>query len=726
MGRSVTTKAAQWSARHPWWAIGLWLAFVVVTFMLGSRVETKQLENGGVGESHHGREIANEGKFDDPDTDNVLITPTGAWDEAAAKSAAEDVLARLKNRPEVAKAEGPVPSRAAEALLVPIEYNVVPDGGENPVLALRQVVADAQAAHPDLRMELIGNESIGTAIDELVDGDLGRAGMISLPLTLVILLLAFGAIVAAGVPLLLALSAVASAMGLWAVASQVVPDPGSAMHVILLIGMAVGVDYSLFYLKREREERAKGRKHLDAVAIAAETSGRSVVVSGFAVIVSMAGLYLAGDPVFNGLGTGAIIVVAVAMLGSLTVLPAVLAKLGRAVDRPRVPFIWRLTNRAHTPGHTPKLWPTLLKPALRAPRTTLLLALAALAALAVFAVDLNPKNSELEDFPPDMPMVQAYDRLTTAFPSEGQTHLIAVKAPAAEAAEIKEQLISLSVKAGGDPLFSPDAEPKIRQSASMTITTLALPVPFDSSQPGAAESLEKLRNELIPATVGTIGDADVAVTGGIAYDIDYVAHQKTAMPLVIGFVVLLTFLMMIFAFKSVVVAAVAALLNMVSAAAAFGVLVLVFQKTWAEKLLDFHSNGHVVTWVPLFLFVILFGLSMDYHVFVVSRIREGVERGMETREAVAYGITRTAGVVTSAAVVMVAVFGVFATLSMNEMKQIGVGLSVAILIDATIVRIFLLPSLMALLGRANWWPSKLGRAVPSEAERERELVTAGH
>ncbi|HEY1179271.1 MAG TPA: MMPL family transporter [Phytomonospora sp.] len=730
MSRSATTRVAQWSARHPGWAVGLWLVFVAATFALGNVMETRQATGSetGVGESQHADEIRESGDFPDPDTDNVLITPlAGAWDAQRATAAAEDVAARIDAHPEVAEVGAPVPSPVGEGVLVPITFGEDVDG-EEALALLDPDIAAVAAQNGELRVELIGGSSIDKGINDLVDSDLGKAGVISLPLTLGILLLAFGAIIAAGVPLLLALSAVMSAMGLWAVASQVFPDPGTVMHVILLVGMAVGVDYSLFYLKREREERAKGRAHLDAVAIAAETSGRSVIVSGLAVMVSMGGLYLAGDPVFNGLGSGAIIVVAVAMLGSLTVLPAVLSKLGRAVDRPRVPFVWRLTNRAYSADHQPRLWPALLKPALRAPKTTLVLALAAMAALAFFALDMQPKNSELEDFPPDMPTIQAYERLTGAFPSEGNTHWIAVKADAARADEVATALTELNTRAAGGELFAPAPEPDLEVSGDRTVTVMALPVPFDTGTTGAEDSLNTLRDDLVPATVGKITGADVAVGGGIAGDIDYVEHQRKALPLVIGFVVLLTFLMMAVAFKSIVVALVTAALNLVSAAAAFGVLVLVFQKTWAEKLLDFDSNGHVVTWIPLFLFVILFGLSMDYHVFVVSRIREAVKQGMNTRDAVAYGITRTAGVVTSAAIVMVAVFGVFATLSMLEMKQIGVGLSVAILIDATVIRIFLLPSIMTLLGRANWWPSRLGRftpGTPAAPERAEALVGAG-
>jgi RND superfamily putative drug exporter len=528
------------------------------------------------------------------------------------------------------------------------------------------------------------------------------------PVTLAIMLIAFGAIVVAGVPVLLALSAVAAAVGLYGLASHVFPDFGAVPHVILLVGLAVGVDYSLFYLKREREERRRGAGHVDAVQIAAATSGRAVVVSGVAVLVSMAGLYLANDVIFDGLATGAIIVVGVTVIGSLTVLPALLAKLGRAVDRPRVPLIWRLTNTTNQP----RLWPALLRPALRAPRITLVLTLAGMAALAAPALGMSLKLPGIEDFPRTIPIMQSYDRLTGAFPSEGNAHLVVVRAPAEQAEPVRAALTDLAARTGGDPLFATGGAPSVRTSGDATVSTLDLPIPYESDAPEVETSLTKLRTELLPDTVGAVPGAEYAVGGFPAANIDYATHQSQRLPWVIGFVVVLTVVMMAVAFRSVVVALVSGLLNVVSVAAAFGLLTLIFQNTWAEGVLDFTSTGHVASWVPLFLFVILFGLSMDYHVFVVSRIREAAAAGMDTREAVRTGVVRTAGVVTSAAAVMVAVFAIFGTLRLLEMKQLGIGLAAAIAIDATIVRILLLPSIMALLGRANWWPSRLSRRQP--------------
>jgi RND superfamily putative drug exporter len=701
---AVTNRIARWSIGHPWWAIGLWLAFVVAAVLAGGMTETKQVTDSDVrgGESGRAAEMIESAGFDEPDTENVLITSDGAWDAAEAEAAAADVADRLGRLPEVAEIGAAMPSPLVDAMLVPVTLSEDVNGDDAVVPVLAEL-AGVAADHPGLLVEAIGDQSITHGINEVVADDLASAGLLSVPVTLAILLVVFGALVAAGVPLLLSMSAVAAATGLWAFASQLIPDIGTVPQVILLIGLAVGVDYSLFYLRREREERARGHGTVDAVRIAAATSGRAVVVSGLTSVVALAGLFLSGDAIFEALGTGVILAVAVAMIGSVSVLPALLVKLGRAMDRPRVPVLWRLTNR----GGGPRVWPALLAPALRAPRTTVVVTVAVLAALALPAFGMSLKNSTAEDLPRTIPVMQSYDRLVEAFPGEGNTHQVVVQAPAAQADAVRSGLVVLAARASGDPLFVPDDSPQVTTSADGTVSTLDLALPYDESAPESEESLTMLRTELLPAALGAIPDVEFAVGGLIAGNVDYTSHQVERMPWVIGFVVLLTVAMMALAFRSIVVAVVAGALTVLSVAAAFGFLTLVFQNTWAEGLLDFTSSGHIVNWIPLFLFVVLFGLSMDYHVFVVSRIREAAAAGLDTRDAVRVGVTRSAGVVTSAAAVMVAVFSIFATLSLIEMKQFGVGLAAAIAIDATVVRILLLPAVMNLLGRANWWPSKL-------------------
>jgi RND superfamily putative drug exporter len=686
----------------------LWVVFVAVCFAVGGMVGNRQVseEDTWGGESGRASAIVKDGNFGDPARENVLITaPSGRLDQGAARTVAAEVTDRMRGLPDVAEVGAPVVAKNGEALLVPITMSGERGTASKRVTSLLDATAAVQKAHPELRVEEVGGPSLGHGINEQVGSDLGRAELLSLPVTLLILLIAFGAIIAAGVPVLLAMCAVAAAIGLSALSSHVVPAIDSVNSIILLMGMAVGVDYSLFYLKREREERERLGNHVAAVEAAAATAGRTVLVSGVAVIVSMAGMYLANDAIFASLGTGSIIVVAVAMLGSLTVLPALLAKLGRRVDRPRVPLLWRLTNRQGPQ----RVWPALLKPALKYPAVTLLLSIAAMVALALPALNITLRSAGPDTLPRTIPVVSAYDRMTEAFPSKGTSHVVAVRGPAGQSGEMRAALTALVDRTTGDPLFAQDTRPEVRTSKDGRVSTVAIGTPYEENSAEAAHSLQVMRDELVPLTIGTVARVEHAVGGDVATNRDFQDHQSEKLPLVVGFVLLLTFLVMAFTFRSLAVALTALLLNALSAGAAFGVLSLVFQHSWAEGLLNFHSNGAIIAWIPLFVFVVLVGLSMDYHVFVVSRIREAALRGMPTRDAVAYGVTRSAGVVTSAAIVMMSVFAVFAFLDMVEMKEMGVGLATAVFLDAMIIRVLVLPSLMCLLGRANWWPSRAVR-----------------
>jgi len=729
MSRSaLTVRAARWSATHPWRAIALWLVFVVACFALGSATGTKESDgDGDIGEVTRAEQIVDSGNFDDPDVESVLITArSGALDQVEAGQAATAVTQRMRSLDGVAEVAEPMRSPKGEALIVRVTLKDATDPDADRVQPLLDATAQVQGQYPGLRVEEVGSESIGKALDETLGEDFRRAEIFSLPVTLAILLIAFGALIAAAVPLVLALSAVAAAIGLSAAASQLVPAVDAVNSVILLIGMAVGVDYSLFYLRREREERARGRAHVDAVEIAAATSGHAVVVSGVAVIISMAGLFLAQDAVFSSFAVGSILVVAVAVIGSLTVLPAILGKLGRWVDRPRVPLLWRLAAR----NGEPRFWPAVLKPALKHPLVTLVVSVTALLAVASPALGMTLKFPGTEDLPRDTAVMQAYDRLTAAFPSTGTSHQLAVRAPADQQPAVQAALTELANRTKTDKLYAQDGLVEPEVSKDRTVTVVEVATPYEGGSQEARDSLAKLRNELVPQTVGKVPGAEYAVGGFVAADVDYAAHVRAKLPLVIGFVLFLTLIVMVVTFRSVVVALTAILLNLLSAAAAYGVVTAVFEGTWAEGLLDFRSNGAVVSWLPLFLFVVLFGLSMDYHVFVVSRIREAVLRGVPTKQAVAEGITGSAGVVTSAAAVMIGVFAVFATLSTLDMKQLGVGLAAAILIDATIIRAVVLPSLMILLGEANWWAPRFirprtARHAAAEPEPERELTPVG-
>jgi putative drug exporter of the RND superfamily len=728
----MTVRIARWSATHPWRAMGLWTVFVLLSIALGTVVGTKEADgSGNVGETQRASDIIDSGAFP-PGTaeEHILVTArSGALDQVAARAALDDAATRLRALSEVDEVRDPVPAQDGSALMLAVAMTGDPDTAADRVQPLLDTTTAVARDHPGLRIEEVGEASIDKGLGESIDADFVQAEVFSVGVTLLILLVVFGALIAAGVPVLLGLSAVGSAIGLSALVSYLLPAQEQTNSVILLIGMAVGVDYSLFYLKREREERAKGAGHIDAVEIAAATSGHAVVVSGIAVVIAMGGMFLAKDPIFTSIALGSVLVVAVSVLGSLTVLPALLAKLGRWVDRPRIPFLWRLTAPRKSAG-TPRFWSAVLRPALRYPLVTFLASAGVLVALAIPALGMNLKFPDLGDLPRTTPVLQAYDRLTTAYPSTGGGHLVVVRASAAQADQVRQALLGLGERAAADPLFAHDLEPEVELSPNRTVSLLSIGTPYESGTPEGVASLHRLRDDLLPAALGGLG-VEYAVTGDIAGTTDYSDHIWEKLPIVVGFVLLLTFLVMAWTFRSVVVALTAIVLNLLSVAAAYGVLVLVFQRHWAETLLDFKSNGGIVSWLPLFLFVVLFGLSMDYHVFVVSRIREAVQAGQSTRDAVAYGIIRSAGVVTSAAVVMVGVFGIFGTLSTLDLKQLGVGLATAILIDATIIRAVVLPSLMTLLGDANWWAPRFLRrrpttpAVPAESSPRDDLAPVG-
>jgi RND superfamily putative drug exporter len=678
----------------------MWLAFVIACIAIGQVSGLHQMSDldGTVGQSGHAARMIHDAHLESPDEEDVLISArSGPLDVATARHAAADVSTALRKLPSVTDVAAPITSKDGTALLVAATLKHDTDDAK----PLLDATAAVQKHYPQLRVEESGSVSMNQAVNDQVGSDLGAAATFSLPVTILILLIAFGAIVAAGVPVLLALSAVGSATGLSALVSHFIPDSGSTSSMILLMGMAVGVDYSLFYVKRARAERHRGHTHLDAIEIAAETSGHSVLVSGVAVIAAMLGMFFAHYAVFSSLAAGSIIVVAVAVLGSLTVLPAVLVKLGRRIDRPRIPVLWRWSMS----DREPRLWPALLRPALNRPGRTLVVSVLAMGALALPALALHLQSDTLASLPNSIGEKHTAVRINDAFPSETSSHDIVVKAPAAEASAVRTRLDTLTRRLDGNDLFVPGSA-ELRTSADRTVHVLEVATPHDPESGAAKQSLEQLRETLVPNAVRGLHDVDWAVGGDTAESVDLDRHLGDAIPWVIGFVILLTLLIMGWVFRSAVIALTTAAVNLLSAGAAFGVLTLVFQHSWAEGLLDFHSSGGVVNWIPLFTFAVLFGLSMDYHVFVISHIREAAAQGLSTREAVRAGITRSAGTVTSAAIVMVSVFAIFASLHMVEMKELGLTLAAAVLLDALVVRIIVLPSLMILLGRWNWWPGR--------------------
>ncbi|WP_232523020.1 MULTISPECIES: MMPL family transporter [Nocardioides] len=690
-------RAARWSALHPWSAILAWVAFVAFAVGLAIAIPTQETTDADyrVGESGRADALVAEAGFDPTDTENILITArAGALGDDGA-AAAQAIVDAARTADGVVEVSDPQPSADGSALLVSAEVD-----GEDPA-PLVAATQDVAAAYPGLDIRESGDLTLDEAISDQVGEDLSSAEVISLPVTLVLMLLAFGALIAAGIPVLLAATSVAATIGLMAPLSHLVPADESVSSMIVLIGMAVGVDYSLFYLKREREERAKGRTTLEAVEIAAQTSGHSILVSGGAVIASMAGLFLVGDATFNSLAVASILVVAVAVLGSITVLPALLVKLGRWSDRPRVPLLWRLNRRIGRGGISSRL----LGPVIRHPLAALLAASVVIIGLAIPALTMKTHSATLDTLPQTIPEVQTIKAISADFPADaGASARVVVRADAGDRQQVGAALEDLADRAAATGDFVA-ASGGVEVSDDGRTSVLTLGMPYDETDDRVPAAVEEMRADLVPASLGDLPDGtEHVVGGGAAEDVDFSHKQQGRLAMVIGFVLLLTMLIMVLTFRSVPLAIVSTVLNLASVGAAFGMIVLVFQQGWFSGTLDFTSPGFVINWIPLFVLVVLVGLSMDYHVFVLSRIREHVESGLPTRLAVRQGVADTAGVVTSAAAVMVSVFAIFATLSMMEMKMMGVGLSAAILIDATLIRLVMLPAILVLLGDRVWWP----------------------
>jgi RND superfamily putative drug exporter len=703
---NLAARMGRWSARHWKTATFGWLALVIAAFMVGGAVGTKTIDpnTAGPGESGRMDRILDAG-FKQPAAESVLIqSDTLGTGDPAFKAAIEDVVAGVSALDVVQNVQSPLDpanrgqlSRSGQAAIVEFEIRGEADKAVDEIQPVLDKVDDAQRAHPQLFIGEFGDASAVHAVDTAFADDLDKAGLFSLPLTLIILVVAFGALVAAGIPLLLGLTAVFATFGLLAVSSQVLPVANEAFAVVLLIGLAVGVDYSMFYLKREREERAAGRSEQAALEAAAATSGRSVLISGLTVMVAMAGMFLTGDSTFASFAVATIAVVAIAMLGSLTVLPALLSRLGDKVDRGRVPFVRRL-RRDDGEG---RFWSAIVDRVLRRPVLSTVLAGGLLLALALPAIQLKMVKPGPDTFPQSLDIVQTYNRMQEAFPGTALPANVVVKAPDVNAPQVRAAIGRLEQQALASGRMQEPVTVDVNRDG--TVANVTIPITGTGTDDQSVAALETLREEIVPSTVGRLPGSESGVTGLSAQWKDQTDEMTSKLPLVVGFVLLFAFGLMLVAFRSLVVAAKAIALNLLSVAAAYGVLVIVFQHGFAKGLLGFSSTSGIDPVVPLLLFVILFGLSMDYHVLVLGRIREAYYGGRNMDDAISYGIKRTAGVVTSAAVVMVAVFSIFAVLSMLFFKQFGVGLATAILIDATIVRGVLLPATMKLLGEWNWY-----------------------
>jgi RND superfamily putative drug exporter len=489
---------------------------------------------------------------------------------------------------------------------------------------------------------------------------------------------------------------VIAATGLTELLSGWLPITSTTYEVVLIIGLAVGVDYSLFYLRREREERAAGRTFPEALRIAAGTSGRAIVVSGGTVMITMASLFLTGLDIFSGAAAGTIAVVGVAVVGSLTVLPALLSWLGPRADSGRLPFL----GRRRAAAQPSRFWAALVSGVTRHP--AIWGGVAALALLALAAPALGMRLGQpIDDAPAGIPQVQTMSQIQAAFGQSQAPAEIVVTGSGITSPRMGTAVSALRMVAASDPadrggaIGGPVLATVLGGGRALLVeVTLA----GNGSDTASYHALTTLEGTILPETLGQVPGISYAVTGDTAQVSADSQQIHDRLPLVLAVVGLLALVLLLAAFRSLAISLVSVLLNLLSVGAAYGLITLIFQDGRLQGLLGYTSIGAIIWWVPLFMFVLLFGISMDYNVFILSRIREHRLRGATTRDAVVSGIASSAGVVTSAALIMVAVFSIFATVSMVDLKILGIGTAAAIVIDATIVRGVLLPAALTLLG----------------------------
>jgi len=727
----VVERIAGWSARHRKTALFGWLLLVVGAVMIGNMLGTKNLNSYDPGQAGRAERVLARPGVVQPASETVLIQARSGARTVASdpeiRRAIRQVTAALAAMPHTATGiqsplgtgGGKLISRDGRSALVMFNVAGDPNNADQTVAPAERAVAAIQADHPGLRVAESGQASVGRAMNSTISSDFRRAEVTSLPITLVLLLAVFGALIAAGIPLLLAGTSVATAISLLAIPSRWLPVGSTTSSVVLLVGMAVGVDYTLFYLRREREERAAGADTYTAVRTAAATSGRAIVVSGLTVMISLAGLFLTGIDVFSGIAVGTIMVVGVTVLGSLTALPAALSLLGTWVDRGRIPFL----GRRRTAARPSRVWAALARRVVAKPVLFGGAAALALAALAVPALSMRLADPGYHDLPTNIPVVQNLLATQRAFPGGPTPAEVVVTGDNLTGPAVRHAITALQGRAATNTLLREPVTTALLDHNQVMV--VSVPLAGGGTDATSNQALAQLRDQALPATLGRVSGVTYAVTGMTAGNHDFDAQLRATLPLVFAFVLGLAFLVLMVTFRSVFIPLMSIVLNLLSIGAAYGVLTLIFQDGHLHGPLGFSPYGAIVPWMPLFMFVLLFGLSMDYHVFILSRIRELRLRGMPTRDAITNGISASAGVVTSAAVIMVAVFSIFATLSVIEFKMIGIGLATAILIDATVVRGVLMPAAMSLLGERNWYLPRWLAWLPGGGGRHAAAALTG-
>jgi RND superfamily putative drug exporter len=684
--------------------LGLWAALIAASFFAAGTMSLEPSPDTAGTEATRASDLIKERlRPNTPPEEFIVVesqTLTAADDAFAAF--VDSLLADLRALPEVASAvsyrdgsEGLV-SEDGRTVLIPVTLTgEEADAADSAVPVVKAVEAASQRG--TFQVTTVGFGSVEGEMSRLLEETLQQGELIGIVLALAILLVVFGATVAAGLPIVLALLSIFVAAGATALVSNVMEMSNFVVFIITMIGLAVGIDYSLFIVQRFREERRLGLEKVDAIAVAGGTASRTVLFSGMAVAIALAGMLIMPDATFRSFAVGAILVVAATVLASLTLLPAVLGLLGDRVNwlSARLPFKRRRESGQPRPGAWDRITTAVTaRPVISVAVTGGLLVAAA---LPVFRINLGSVG--ISSLPEDSDSRHAFGVINEEFSSGVLTADIVIDAERVTAPALQEAIAELQALLGADGFFG-EGELEVNDARDLALLTVAMPGDFSSSESKAA--LARLREDYIPAAFGDIA-ADVAVGGATAETVDSVEVQKDYLPVVFAFVLGASFLLLLMVFRSLIVPLKAVALNLLSVGAAYGILVLVFQEGIGAGLLGFRESPVIESWLPLFLFAILFGLSMDYHVFLLSRIKERYDETGDNKASVVYGLRRTAGIITGAALIMVAVFAGMASGELVVFQQVGLGLAVAVVLDATIVRMVLVPASMELLGDWNWY-----------------------
>jgi putative drug exporter of the RND superfamily len=718
----VTERLARSCAERPWLTIGGWAAVIVLAVLLTGSLLGGRL----TGEGHVTNNPESLRGYDAIDAHfprlhfaselAVVRSDEATVGDAAFRRKLAELRARVRQTRAVAGI-GPVRVSAdRHAVLIPVRLR----GPEEDNVGRVIDVVKSENGVGGFQATMTGQFTTQHDFNEVSQSDLEHGELrFGLPAALIVLVLVFGAVVAALLPLVLAIVSIAIALGLTTIVAQGFELSVFVVNMLTGMGLALGIDYALFVVSRFREERAAGRAREDAIAAAGATASRAVLFSGSAFVLAMLGLLLVQSTIMRSLATGAILVGIVSVIAALTLLPAILSILGDRVNRLRVPVVGRNIERGHA-GES-RFWGAVVSSVIRRPVVSLVAAVALLLVAASPVLGLNIGASGVGTLPEHLLARQGLDAVERSFPEAAANPPEIVVEGRVASPAVRAGIARLRSELRRDPDFGIPTEERSRDGAAVLIR---VPVAADPLADRAVDGVRRLRSDYVPAAFDGV-DARVLVTGLTAENIDYFDVMKRWLPIVFAFVLGLSFVLLTVAFRSVVVPATAIVLNLLSVGAAYGLLVLVFQHGWGAGVFGFQQIDTIEAWVPLFLFAVLFGLSMDYQVFLLSRIRERYVRSGDTIDAVSFGITSTAHIITGAALIIVAVFAGFAAGDLVMFQQMGFGIAVALLIDATVVRSVLVPAAMRLLGRWNWYlPAWLDWLPHLELERHVEAPEA--